>query len=276
LERFNWIDQHPLTEAAQSTTLDPLLQALSICPHLQQVFIMTKFASADAIRNLLQLPTDTVLLLSLTPDQWLAVADEIRQGRCRIKKLSLWMVRSSSSEATEAVKAVASAIREDHNLEHLELRVEDGFTDEAGVALAEALTVNKTLRVFRMEDNIFDSYPVHAKACLGAQAYEAFGTMLRVNTSLKLHLPTFDDDVGDERDVEHFKRMRIEQRLNKVGRGRLLASSQTPREDWVNALQELNAPNDDDLFEVGCLYSLLQLHPDVCMLELNDTTNPGT
>jgi hypothetical protein len=42
--------------------------------------------------------------------------------------------------------------------------------------------------------------------------------------------------------------MRIEKRLNEVGRGRLLESSQTPREEWVNALQELNALHDDDDF----------------------------
>jgi hypothetical protein len=37
----------------------------------------------------------------------------------------------------------------------------------------------------------------------------------------------------------------------------------------------LNAPNDDDPFEIGCLYSLLRLNPSVCMLELNDITNSG-
>jgi hypothetical protein len=80
---------------------------------------MTESASADAIRNLLQLPKDTELTLSLTPEQWLAVADEIRLGRCLIKKLRLVLLQSSISEATEAVKAVASAIREDRHLESL-------------------------------------------------------------------------------------------------------------------------------------------------------------
>jgi hypothetical protein len=274
LQTFSFIDWR---QAAQSAALDPVLQALSACPHLRDISILTKFASTDAIRNLLQLPADTALSLALPPDQWLAVADEIRRGRCLIKKLALWMVRSLSSEATtEAVKAVASAIREDHHFEHLTLKMENGFTDEGGVALAEALTVNKTLRVFRMEDDMFDSDIVHTnrKASLGAQAYEAFATMLRVNTSIKLDLFTCDADVGDERDIEHFNQMRIEQRLNKVGRGRLLVSSQTPREEWVNALQELNSRNDNDLFEISCLYTLLQLHPDVCMLELHHTAIP--
>jgi hypothetical protein len=274
LQEFTLFDFCPLLEAAQSTAFDPVLQALLACPHLQRVFIKTEFASADAIRNLLQLPTLTRLILLLKPDQWLAVADEIRLGRYLTKNLKLDMFLSPRSEATEAVKAVASAIREDRHLESLELGMEDGFTDEAGVALAEALTINKTLRVLSLDDDFFTVDPDHSKASLGAQAYEAFGAMLRVNTSIKLDLPTFDDAVGDQKDFEHLKQMRIEQLLNAVGRGRLLVSNQTPREDWVNALQELNAPNND-AFKVGCLYSLLRLNPSVCLLEVNDTTNFG-
>jgi hypothetical protein len=112
---------------------------------------------------------------------------------------------------------------------------------------------------------------------LGVQAYEAFGAMLRVNTSIELNLPVppIDDAVGDQKLDDSRNQLLIEQRLNEVGRGRLLASSQTPREEWVDALQELNAPNDNDLFEVGCMYSLLQLNPSVCLLELNNSTNSG-
>jgi uncharacterized protein YoaH (UPF0181 family) len=192
LQEFYLCGWCPLLDAAQNTALDPVLQALSACPHLQLVHIMTEFASADAIRNLLQLPTATRLILVPTPDQWLAVADEIRQDRYLIKKLILWMVRGSSSEAIEAVKAVASAIREDHHLESLVLKMEGGFTDEAGVALAGALTINKTLRMVLLDDDLFVSDPDHTKASLGGEAYEAFGAMLRVNTSIKLDLPTFD------------------------------------------------------------------------------------
>jgi hypothetical protein len=221
---------------------------------------------------------DTVLSLGLKTDQWLAVADEIRLGRCLTKDLNLCMLKDGSSKGTEAVKAVANAIREDRHLESLELGIEDGFTDEAGVALAEFLTINKTLRRFILDDMLIACNTVHTntKASLGALAYEAFGAMLRVNTSLILDLPVFDAAVGDERDIKHFDQMLIEQQLNEVGRGKLLTSSQTPREAWVDALQELNTPNDDDLFEVGCLYSLLRLNPSVCLVEVNHTTNPGT
>jgi hypothetical protein len=272
LQNFTLLDQRSLPEGTQSTVFDPVLQALSACAHLQNVFLMTQFASADAIRNLLQLPTDIKLTLALTLDQWVVVADEIRLGRCLIKQLHLLLGHSSSSKATEAVKLVASAIQEDRHLEYLRLGMEDGFTDEAGVALAEALTINTTLHVLGLDDDFFPSDPVHTKADLGAQAYEAFGAMLRVNTSIDLHLPAFDATFGA---IKPFHQMHIEKRLNEVGRGRLLASIQTPREEWIIALQELNAPGDD-LFEVGCRYSLLRLNPSVCLLEPNHTTNSGT
>jgi hypothetical protein len=76
----------------------------------------------------------------------LAVSDEIGQGRCNVQELSLCMHERRICEATEAVKAVASAIQMDSNLKFLFLRMENGYTDEAYVALAEALKVNTTLR----------------------------------------------------------------------------------------------------------------------------------
>jgi hypothetical protein len=128
---------------------------------------------------------------------------------------------------TKSVKAVASAIWEDRHLESLMLKMDDGFTDGAGVALVETLTVNKTLHMLILDDNLFASDCVHTKASLGAQAFRTFISMLRVNASLMLDLPkvSFDDDAGDRKDIEHFKQMLLEQRLNEVGRGKLLASS---------------------------------------------------
>jgi hypothetical protein len=130
-----------------------------------------------------------------------------------------------------------------------------------------AAMVNTTLRVVTVSDNT-----------LGAQAYEAFAAMMRVNTSLVLEVPRVPG-AGDERILEFRKQMLIEQRLNKVGRGRLLASRQTTKEEWVDALHKLNftqfndSPpfgdynlNDSRAFRVSCLYSLLRLYPSVvCM-----------
>jgi hypothetical protein len=58
------------------------------------------------MKNLLQFQSAT------DSHRWLAVADEIRIGRCFIKNLQLGLLRrSSSTEAnTEAIKALASAI----------------------------------------------------------------------------------------------------------------------------------------------------------------------
>jgi hypothetical protein len=272
LQEFRWIDFGSRSQVAPvDISLDPVLRALPACPHLRKVTIRTTCASADATRTLLQLPEDAVLALSVDMEHWLAVADGIGQGHCNIKSLSLLLLQSfqsSRSKDTEAVKAIASAIRLDRNLEHLELQMNNDFTDEAGMAMAEALTINTTLRNITLSADI---YYVGNDPAFGATVYEAYSAMLRVNTSLVLEFPLFDDACGDERLVDSRNQMRIEQSLNHVGRGRLLSSSQTPREEWVNALNhmnELNSSSDVDEtpeFNVSCLYSLLRLNPATCM-----------
>jgi hypothetical protein len=71
--------------APQGLSLDPVLWELPAFPRLQRVDIMTRCASAYAMKNLLQLRKDTHLILET--DHWLAVADEIREGRCNMKHL---------------------------------------------------------------------------------------------------------------------------------------------------------------------------------------------
>jgi hypothetical protein len=248
---------------------DLVLLALPACFQLRTVIVATPCASAGVMKKLLHLPKDTHLALLLQNiEHWLAVTDEIRQGRCNVQRLHLSMLQRTISETTEAVKVLASAIQLDRNLTHLHLAMDKGFTDEAGVALAEALTVNKTLRKVTLD--ILSSCPgpqVHNKDALSAVAYDALSAMLRVNTSLRLDVPSFDDAGVDERLVDSRHQMRIELRLNRVGRGRLLSSSQKPRRKWVNALNELNSRNVDESpeFNVSCLYSLLRLNPATCM-----------
>jgi hypothetical protein len=66
--------------------------------------------------------------------------------------------------------------------------------------------------------------------------------MLRVNTSLVLKLPPDEYAGADERLCGSRKQMRsIDQRLNQVGRARLVASRQTTREEYIDALHELNS-----------------------------------
>jgi hypothetical protein len=258
--------------AAQGTAIDPVLRALrgSASPNARTVFITTICASASAMKKLLQLGPATDLHLVVNTELWLAVADGIRQGRCNVKHLCLDKIHSSSSKDTEAIKAIASAIRLDRNLEHLTLIAMNDFADdeadEAGVvALAEALTVNKTLRMLTLSEST-----------LSAQAYDAFSAMLRVNTNLVLRIPPVETAGGggggadeETRLVNARKQMAIEQRLNNVGRGKLLSSSQTPRKEWVDALNNLNSDssvNEIPEFNVSCLFSLLRLNPSVCLL----------
>jgi hypothetical protein len=264
LQDFTWFDWAP-----RDVTSDPVLRALPSCCHLQKVLIMSRCASTDAIKNLLQLQSAIELHLVMETDQWLAVAEEIRQGRCNVQRLTLGAFHTSSSEATraEALKAVVSAIRWDRNLDQLSLGMETGVTDEVGVALAEALTFNRTLRRITLSNNtVLDQARHIATGTFGVPAYEALTAMLRVNTNLVIEFPLFETDGVDETLCESRDQLRIEQRLNQVGRGRLLASRQTTREEYVDALHELNSYNIDDspAFQVSCLYSLLILQPAVC------------
>jgi hypothetical protein len=118
LQMLVWAEFGSGPEAAlQVTARDPLLRVLPACPHLRCVTILTKYASTDAMRYLLQLKPTTELRFLVELDQWLAVADEIRRGRCNVERLTLTILQVTRSEATEAVKAVASAIQIDRNLD---------------------------------------------------------------------------------------------------------------------------------------------------------------
>jgi hypothetical protein len=111
-------------------------------------------------------------------EQWLAVADEIRRGRCNVQRLFLTILEATKSEAIEAVKAVhvASTIQMDHNLESLSLQLEDGFSDEAGVALAEALKVNTIMRKMMLNANpVMARRNEDSKVTLGTRSYKGFG-----------------------------------------------------------------------------------------------------
>jgi hypothetical protein len=89
LQKFSLGDSRPLLEGAQGTAFNPLLRELSVCPHLKRLSVNTKCASADAMKNLLQLQSTTALCLVLEKENWLAVTDEIRRGRCNVQTLTL-------------------------------------------------------------------------------------------------------------------------------------------------------------------------------------------
>jgi hypothetical protein len=147
------------------------------------------------------------------------------------------------------------------------------------VALAAALTLNTTLRKITLSVmHVLPGDPLPNIDVLGAQSYEALAAMLRVNTILFLNLPPFETAGADERLRESRKQMRIEQRLNHVGRGRLLSSSQTTRKEWVDTVRVLNSYSsvgETPEFNVSCVYSLLRLNPAICMLKVDGTSGSG-
>jgi hypothetical protein len=83
LQEFIWFDYSDL--APRDATPDPVLRVLPACLRLREVRIVTRCASTDAVKNLLQLQPATDLHLSLEKEHWLAVTDEIKRGRCNIK-----------------------------------------------------------------------------------------------------------------------------------------------------------------------------------------------
>jgi hypothetical protein len=131
------------------------------------VTIITKSASADALKSLLHFPKDTMLTLSMKRENWLAVTDEIRQGHCNVQTLGLSLLQGTPFEATEAAQAVASVIQLDRNLKTLSLRMGNVFTEKAGMALADALTVNKSLRKIVLSVKRVDASTLPNTAALG-------------------------------------------------------------------------------------------------------------
>jgi hypothetical protein len=262
LQKFLWSDfgSHVQPGAVPCAALDPVFLALQTCHHLREVIINATCIGAG-IMTLLHM--QSTLALVLEKESWLAVADEIRRGRCNVKRLVLDLVKVTRSEGTEALQAVASAIQMDNNIESLALRMITGYTDEAGVALAEALTVNTTLKSLDLYTTGTQEHNIDS---LGVPAYEALSAML-VKKRLVLKLPTFKTAGADEKLCESRDQLLIEMRLNEVGRGILLSSTFTTRDMWVYSLCALNSKNMDEspAFQVSCLYSILLSHPFVCM-----------
>jgi hypothetical protein len=231
LEKWCWVEAQLEPQDATSGALDPVLEALSslTCPNLRMVSICTQSASANAISNLLcQLhlgpdPDQWLLLSMMGTDECLAVAEAIRLGLCNVQRL------------------------------HLSFNPKHGATaTRVGVALANALTHNSTLRFFTF-GGLALRFPV----------YEAFSAMLRINTSVVVKVNSSVNG-DDQRLVDSHNQMCIEQRLNQVGRGNLLSPSQT-KTMWMDALDKLNLisrkAGDTIELHVSCLYSLLCMNP---------------
>jgi hypothetical protein len=254
--------------------LDPLFRALALCPRLRSVQIWTdavNYVTPGAVRELLVRAPAVLTYLDLkATDCWEVVAEIIGQESCMIQTLKLSTLRCPGGGSAGAV-SLARAVGLNRHIQSLTLRVGTGFTDVLGVALAQALQVNTTLRELILVDQW--DYGFRTTDHMNIAAYQALRNMLRVNTSVVLKVPALDCRWSpDLADIvrPYYDRMLIEMRLNAAGRGGLmLVGSQASRAAWVNTLHELNAQekNDDDDLQVDCLFTLLKLNPSICQLD---------
>jgi hypothetical protein len=178
--------------------------------------------------------------LGITEEEWVLLIKTL--GRIRgIQDIDI-ICEPAASRDSRYFHAIAEAVNSAHSLRNLSIDMEYAILprNPAGlIAFAHALRDHTALQEFSW----FDVSPL-PEAAQGVSP----DFMLRT-------LPS----------CPH---------LRKVGRGRLLASSNhTTREEWVDALHELSIlnVNDPSEFHVSCLYSLLRLNPATCMLAVDTT-----
>jgi len=262
----------------QTRTRYPLLTAVdaTLATSIHTVGVSNVNLTAGDIQSLVRSPRLKLLELKGRVDSWLVIADEIRNGRIQLEELVLVRTMvSSASETAEAIESITSAIEYDSSLRSLILRSPTGFTDEMGVALAMALTVNTSLNRIQLQDGYKRSdgrQPLHPPQSLGAETYKAFATLSKTRAGkITLGLPSPRSDANDET-RKQWDLLRIEDSLNRAGVGKLVASNQPTWEEWIHALDALNGNNEDEdshKFLLSCLYSMLQLNPSICQ---GDTT----
>jgi len=250
--RFSMFDTPPLW----------LCTAIAACPHIQHVIFCCNRATEESILALARSPTLQYLKLrNASQESWLLLNEEIRQGRCHIKNLiltraSMELSRESLNldDVTNNLKIMASTIAQNRTVELILLYPPKpkGVTNEGGVAFAEALQVNTTLRKLTLVgttvDKIFDK-----------DAYKAFAEMLQVNRGIELMLPP-PVNGADEETQTQYGRMCIEHWLNKdSGLGDLLDSNQTTRDDWVDALRKLKCAGHSTALQTGGLLEVCRV-----------------
>jgi hypothetical protein len=265
LEELVWMGGADRDESEQHVvSFDAWLQALIPCPHLRTAKIFSERVPENSLRDLIRCVTNLHLLATL--DEWLVVVDEIRNHNTGLQELVL-SSHLSSTDTDTAIVGLAQAVKHDQHLQRLRLEMCNGYTDKAGVALAEAVQINTTLRLVDLDENgSCGEASGDTRNSMGFSAYKAFTTMVVARSDhLELGVPAADKGASIA-DKDQYDKMRIELRLNAVGRRQLLATSPTTRDAWVNALLELNSDEENCDIKVDCLYTFLLLNPTVCQL----------
>lgn len=262
LREFTWHGELKGHSHNDVPTLDPLLFSLTSWPNLRKARIKlncNKIKDESILRLLLRSKSLKELTLDgLTSSQWMLIMDEITQGQHSLAMLDLSL--ASSKGSNECALAAANVIQHDSVLQSLTLRVSSGFSNDAGVAFAHALTVNTTLQ----ELDLMEGSDAHVKDRFGSESYQAMAEMLKVNTDHQLIVPMSSSPISEANVVSDYTEMVLEMELNRIGRGRL--SPAASRAEWVQGL--LDCKNVESSFapnlDISCMFALLRLNPSVC------------
>jgi hypothetical protein len=247
---------------------DALLRALIPCPKLRTAKIGTERIPEDSLRALLASSAFQSLHMLATMDEWMVVSHCLQAQTACLTELVL-SSHFTKADTDTAISSLAKALGRDPHLLRLRLEMCNGYTDTAGVALAEAMQMNTALQHVDLDENGgCGEASGDTRNSMGVTAYKALTAMAVVRSDLRLGVPVVDEHASVT-DKEQHAKLRIELRLNAVGRRQLLVTSPTTREAWVNALLQLNAdrcPEDRDI-KVDCLFTFLLLNPTVCHLD---------
>ena len=195
--------------------------------------------SSDILGRLIRTSTSLKRLVlgefELNDEHIVAMADALEDNRV-LKEISF-----GCSLGAEGGEALAKMLRSNQALEILHIHVAnlDGG-EEHHCALARALTSNSVVKQFSLYGTA---------GSMIRKTQEAYAKMLETNYTLE-ELEFQDEDESLQPQMEMYLK------LNACGRGQLLQSTTTNRDDWISALLRIHD-------ELNCVFYLLSLNPTI-------------
>lgn len=239
-----------LLEPSKECPLDPLLTVLSILPSLEALFLQA--ATPNALG---QVSPEAVGAIGMAPQ-----LQDLRLGNFELKHhhmeqmsrvlpynnvLTELKLDACHEFLPETACALAKILKHNKKLKSLELGLTSMMSDECAVTLAKSLHYNTALESFTLSRGANTRFrPTISKVC-----QQAFVEMLHQNFVLETLVLFQRFPVKKE--------FKLYLTLNKYGRGDLLMSHTTEREDWVQAIHKVS----DDL---DSIFYYLSINPNLC------------
>jgi hypothetical protein len=239
-----------LLDPSKECPLDPLLTVLSILPSLEALFLQA--ATPNALG---QVSPEAVAAIGMAPQ-----LQDLRLGNFELKHphmVQMGKVLSSNVVLTElkidscvelhreTAVAMAKMLRNNRRLKSFELGLTSMIPDDCAVVLAESLKYNTTMESFTLSKGTGARFrPITSQVC-----QTAFVDMLHQNYVLETLVLFQRFPVKKE--------FKLYLTLNKYGRGKLLMSHASEREDWIQAIYKVN----DDL---DSIFYYLGINPSLC------------